>query len=137
MFWFVIEKSFEKFWLTCFGRPQIYQNILCFGNSQNIYQNFIRRPIFAIPLGLAILQISITILDRHNLSQPLPNEVLSHKTHTQTHHNNQQDEPPPYLTLQRLCQIMVPSLPYAILSPRAVGIALAVVGLLAWGGAKR
>ena len=50
----------------------------------------------------------------------------------------------PYLTIQWLCplslwvgqrhlQIMAPPLPYTILSPRAVGIVLAVVGLLAWG----
>ena len=44
--------------------PDIYQNILCFGNSQNIYQKIIRQPFFAIPLGLSILQISITILNR-------------------------------------------------------------------------
>jgi hypothetical protein len=42
-------------------------------------------------LGLSILQIFITILDRLYLSQPLPNKVLSQKTHTQTHHNTQQD----------------------------------------------
>ena len=85
MFWFVIEKSFGKFWLTYFGRPQIYQNILCFGNSQNIYQNFICLPFFAIPLGLSILQISITILDRLYLTlffvsdtNPCPTYLIIH-----------------------------------------------------------
>ena len=72
--------------------------------------------------------------------------MLSHKTHTQTHHINQQDEPltlpyPPAALLslspwveQRHQQIMAPLLPYAILRLRAIRIALAVVGLLAWGG---
>jgi hypothetical protein len=64
MFWFVIKKRFEKFWLTCFGPPQKYQNILCFGTPQNFYQNIYSSPFFAIPLGLSTLRISITILDR-------------------------------------------------------------------------
>ena len=102
-----------------------------------------------MPLGLSILQISITILDRLYLSQPLADEVLSHKTHTQTHHNNQQDEPltlpyPP-AALPSLSpwveqwhhQIMAPPLPNTIRRPRAVGLALAVVGLLAWGDKMR
>jgi hypothetical protein len=76
----------DKFW-----ELQEYQHKSCFGKSKSIYQNFICLPFFAMPLGLSILQISITILDRHYLSQPLPNKVLCHKTHTQTHHNNQQD----------------------------------------------
>ncbi len=38
---------------------------------------------------------------------------------------------------QRRHQIMVPPLPNAIRMPRAVGLALAVVGLLAWGGEMR
>jgi hypothetical protein len=63
-----------------------------------------------------------------------------------TKHTQQQDEPItlPYPSAalpslspwveQQHHQIMAPPLPYAVLSPRAFGIALAVVGLLAWGG---
>ena len=35
---------------------------------------------------------------------------------------------------QRHHQIMVPLLPYTIRMPRAIGLVLAVVGLLSWGG---
>ena len=64
---------------------------------------------------------------------------LSHTTHTHTH-----DEPLlPYP--ERLCplspwvgqrcdQIMAPPLPIAMRRRRAIGVALAVVGLLVWGG---
>jgi hypothetical protein len=38
---------------------------------------------------------------------------------------------------QRHQQIMVPPLPDTIRRPRAVGLVLAVVGLLAWGGKMR
>jgi hypothetical protein len=38
---------------------------------------------------------------------------------------------------QRHDQIMAPLLPNAIRRPRAIGLALAVVGLLAWGGEMR
>jgi hypothetical protein len=61
-----------------------------------------------------------------------------------TTHNNQHELPPPYppAALSSLSpwveqwhhQIMAPPLPEAIHRPRAVGLALTVVGLLAWGG---
>ncbi len=64
-----------------------------------------------------------------------------------TTHNNQHELPPPYppAALPSLSpwveqwhhQIMVPLLLYSIRRPQAVGIALAVVGLLAWGGRMR
>jgi hypothetical protein len=38
---------------------------------------------------------------------------------------------------QRHHQIMAPPLPNAILRLQAIGLALAVVGLLAWGGKMR
>jgi hypothetical protein len=38
---------------------------------------------------------------------------------------------------QQLHQIMAPPLPNAIRRPQAVGLALAVIGLLAWGGEMR
>jgi hypothetical protein len=38
---------------------------------------------------------------------------------------------------QRRRQIMAPPLPNAIRRPRAAGLALALVGLLAWGGEMR
>ena len=63
-----------------------------------------------------------------------------------TTHNNQHEPQPPYppAALPSLSpwveqwhhQIMAPPLPDTIRRPQAVGLALAVVGLLAWGGAK-
>jgi hypothetical protein len=58
------------------------------GNTKTLFVS-----IFCNATGVVYLQISITILERHYLGQPLPNEVLCHKTHAQTHHNNKQDEP--------------------------------------------
>ena len=40
----VLVRDWKKVLVGMFWRPQIYQNILCFGNSQNIYQNFNRQP---------------------------------------------------------------------------------------------
>ena len=64
-----------------------------------------------------------------------------------TTHNNQHEPQPPYppAALPSLSpwveqwhhQIMAPPLPDTIRRPRAVGLALAVVGLLAWGGEMR
>ena len=64
-----------------------------------------------------------------------------------TTHNNQHEPPLPYPPAalpslspwveQRHHQIMAHLLPKAIRRPRAVGLALAVVGLLAWGGKMR
>ncbi len=64
-----------------------------------------------------------------------------------TTHNNQHEPPPPYppaalLSLshwieQRQHQIMSPPLPNTIRRLRAVGLVLAVVGLLAWRGKMR
>ena len=64
-----------------------------------------------------------------------------------TTHNNQHEPPPHYppAALPSLSpwveqwhhQIMAPPLPEAIRRPRAVGLALAVVGFLAWGGEMR
>ena len=64
-----------------------------------------------------------------------------------TTHNNQHEPPPPYPPAalpslspwveQRHHQIMAPPLPDTIRRRRAVGLALAVVGLLAWGGEMR
>ena len=64
-----------------------------------------------------------------------------------TTHNNQHEPPPPYppAALPSLSpwveqwhhQIMAPPLPDTIHRPRAVGLALAVIGLLAWGGKMR
>jgi hypothetical protein len=60
-----------------------------------------------------------------------------------TTHNNQHEPPPPYppTALSSLSpwveqwhlQIMAPPLPETIRRPRAVSLALAVVGLLVWG----
>ena len=64
-----------------------------------------------------------------------------------TTHNNQHEPQPPYppAALPSLSpwveqwhhQIMAPPLPDTILRRRAVGLVLAVVGLLAWGGEMR
>ena len=64
-----------------------------------------------------------------------------------TTHNNQHEPQPPYppAALPSLSpwveqwhhQIMAPPLPDTIRRRRAVGLALAVVGLLAWGGEMR
>jgi hypothetical protein len=64
-----------------------------------------------------------------------------------TTHNNQHEPLPPYppaalpslsLWVEQLHQqIMVPPLPDTIRRPQAIGLALAVVGLLAWGGKMR
>jgi hypothetical protein len=62
-------------------------------------------------------------------------------------HNNQHELPPPYppAALPSLSQwveqwqhqIIAPPLPDTICRPRAIRLALAVVGLLAWGGEMR
>ena len=64
-----------------------------------------------------------------------------------TTHNNQHEPQPPYppAVLPSLSpwveqwhhQIMVPPLPKTIRRPQAIGLVLAVVGLLAWGGEMR
>jgi hypothetical protein len=66
---------------------------------------------------------------------------------TQPHRNNQhgplQPYPPAALPSlspwveQRHHKILVPPLPYTICRPRAVGLVLAVIGFLAWGGKVR
>jgi hypothetical protein len=74
--------------------------------------------------------------------------ILEHNTkHNHTTHNNQHEPQPPYppAALPSLSpwveqwhhQIMAPPLPDTIRRRRAVGLALAVVGLLAWGGEMR
>ncbi len=74
--------------------------------------------------------------------------VLYHKPQPNTtKHNNQHELPPPYppAALPSLSpweeqwqhQIIAPPLPNTIRRPRAVRLALAVVGLLAWGGKMR
>ena len=74
--------------------------------------------------------------------------VLYHKPQPNpTTHNNHHEPPLPYppAALPSLSpwveqwhhQIMAPLVPEAICRPRAVGLALAVVGLLAWGGEMR
>ena len=74
--------------------------------------------------------------------------VLYHKPQPNTTtHNNQHEPQPPYppAALPSLSpwveqwhhQIMAPPLPETIRRPRAVWLALAVVGLLAWGGKMR
>ena len=75
-------------------------------------------------------------------------KVREHNTkHNHTTHNNQHEPQPPYppAALPSLSpwveqwhhQIMAPPLPDTIRRRRAVGLALAVVGLLAWGGEMR
>jgi hypothetical protein len=64
-----------------------------------------------------------------------------------TTHNNQHELPSPYppAALPSLSpwveqwhhQIMMPQLPHTIHRPRAIRLALAVIGLLAWGGKMR
>ena len=66
---------------------------------------------------------------------------------TQTQHNNQHEPPPPCTPAalpslspwidQQHHQIMVSPLLYTIRRPRAVGLVLTVVGLLAWEGKMR
>ena len=67
--------------------------------------------------------------------------------HNHTTHNNQHEQQPPYPPAALLSlspwveqwhhQIMVSPLPDTIRRRQAVGLALAVVGLLAWGGEMR
>ena len=74
--------------------------------------------------------------------------IREHNTkHNHTTHNNQHEPQPPYppAALPSLSpwveqwhhQIMAPPLPDTIRRRRAVGLALAVVGLIAWGGEMR
>ncbi len=70
--------------------------------------------------------------------------TASQNTKNTTTHNNQHEQVPPYspAALPSLSpwveqwhhQIMAPPLPDTIRRRRAVGLALVVVGLLAWGG---
>ena len=92
------------------------QNKRCFGKSKIICQNLIPLPFlqchwgclyYKSLLGLSILQITITIKESHYLGQPLPNKVLCHRTHTQTITTTNKMSRALYLTLQRLCSLLL------------------------------